>query len=85
MTRDPLLLEAGAAYVETLMFKAGNRPRTESNGVTMPTELFVCLCPHLEFQCIEGVFGRAAERPLGDHLHGVEQLVAVSPQRTSNL
>lgn len=47
----------------------------------------VCLsvCPHLEFQCIEGVFGGAAERPLGDHLHRVEQLMALSPQRTSDL
>ncbi|TNN78564.1 hypothetical protein EYF80_011159 [Liparis tanakae] len=36
-------------------------------------------------KCIEGVFGGAAERALGDHLHGVEQPVAVSPKRTAHL
>lgn len=88
---DHRLLKAGAAYTKTLtlIFKAENRPN--GNGISMPTKLFVlvcvCLsvCPHLEFQCIEGVFGGAAERPLSDHLHRVEQLMALSPQRTSDL
>lgn len=64
------------------MFKAKNRPRVTASPC-QPS----CLCvrPHLEFQCIEGVFRGAAEWPLTDHLHGVEQLVAVSPQRTSHL
>lgn len=49
----------------------------------------VCVCcqarPHLEFQCIEGVFGVAAESPLGEHLHWVEQLIALGHHRTSHL
>lgn len=55
----------------------------------MPTKLLMCVClnvrAHLEFQCIESVFGGAAERPLSDHLHRVEQLVAMNLQRTSHV
>lgn len=40
---------------------------------------------HLEFQCIEGMVGGAAEWPLSEHLHRVEQVMAVSPERTSHL
>ena len=44
-----------------------------------------CPRPHLEFQSVEGVFGGAAERPLGEELHRVEKLVSVGPQRTTHL
>lgn len=52
--RDHLLLEAGAAYTKTLalIFMAKSRPG--GFGV-------LSIHPHLEFQCIEGVFGVAAE------------------------
>lgn len=60
--------------------------QTQEYGLPMPTKLLMCVClsvwAHLEFQCIESVFGGAAEWTLSDHLHRVEQLVAMNLQRT---
>lgn len=41
--------------------------------------------PYLEFQCIECVFGGAAQRPLNIHIQWVEQLVALGLQGTAHL
>lgn len=46
---------------------------------------FQWVWPHLEFQCIERVFGGAAERPLNIDIQWVEQLVALGLQGTAHL
>lgn len=58
------------------IFRAQNEPKSKLSGLCGK------LHPHPEFQSIEDSFGRAAERPLSDHLHGVKQCVAVGPQGT---
>lgn len=40
--------------------------------------------PHLQLHCVQ-VFGGAAEGPLGEHLHRIEQWVSPSPQGTPHL
>lgn len=91
-TWDSLLLEAEAAYIKTViskhnqMFRRIAKPRVifSSCQPSCCRHVVYSVC-HLEFQCIEGVVGGAAEGPLSDHLHRVNQLITMSPQRTSQL